>query len=115
MVATEIDLPGTLLASAVSLRKARFVRDCTSYMQSSARPARDIFTQTAQLVASLLVVPFVYCEDAPLAALYLTLEAPNDFAHIQGPLLVRPPTPSPPRSAPCLMPSPLSCKMPWRV
>lgn len=51
-------------------------------------PARDIFTQPAQLVASLVVVPLVHGDGAPRAALYLSLEQPNDFTNIQAPLLV---------------------------
>jgi hypothetical protein len=89
LVASEMALDNTLLASAMAMGKARFVRDCTGYMQSSASPARDIFTQPAQLVSSLVVVPFVHDGAQPLAALYLTLETPNDFSSVQGPLLVR--------------------------
>jgi hypothetical protein len=88
VVALELPLAGTLLVSALATRKARFVRDCASYMQNSAAPARDVFTQPARLVSSLVVVPLVHGEDMPLAAFYLTLEAPNDFQEIQKPLLV---------------------------
>jgi hypothetical protein len=69
--------------------QARFIRDCTSYMQSCAHPARDVFTQPDQLVASLVVVPLVHGDGPPCGALYLTLESPNDFASLQAPLLVR--------------------------
>jgi hypothetical protein len=74
--------------SRAATQQARFIRDCTSYMQSCAHPARDVFTQPDQLVASLVVVPLVHGDGPPLAAMYLTLEAPNDFTSIQGPLLV---------------------------
>ncbi|GBF94658.1 hypothetical protein Rsub_07394 [Raphidocelis subcapitata] len=87
VVAMELGLAGTLLASALISRKARFVRDCAVYLQSSAAPARDIFTQPAELVSSLVVVPFVRGGGPPLAALYLSLEAPNDFTNVQEPLL----------------------------
>jgi len=87
LVASEMSLGNTLLASAVAMRKARFVRDTTNYLQSTAHPARDIFTQPAQLVASLVVVPLVHGDEAPRAALYLTLESPNDFSNLQAPLL----------------------------
>lgn len=89
LVASELSLEGTLLASALLTGKARFVRDCTTYMQSSAAPARDIFTQPGALVCSLVVVPLVHGGVAPTAALYLTMEAPNDFSGVQAPLLVR--------------------------
>jgi hypothetical protein len=69
-------------------RKARFVRDAAVYLQSSAAPARDIFTQPAALVSSLVVVPVVRGAGAPRAALYLSMEAPNDFTNVQEPLLV---------------------------
>jgi hypothetical protein len=58
-------------------------------MQSCAHPARDVFTQPDQLVASLVVVPLVHGDGPPCGALYLTLESPNDFASLQAPLLVR--------------------------
>ncbi|KAI8469551.1 MAG: hypothetical protein J3K34DRAFT_279356 [Monoraphidium minutum] len=87
LVASEMSLSNTLLASAVAIRKARFVRDCTSYMQSSAAPARDLFTRPGQLVSALVVVPLVHGDEAPVAALYVTLEAPSDFAAIRAPLL----------------------------
>jgi len=88
LVASEMELPGTLLASSLSINKARFIRDVATYCQSTARPARDVFTQPSQLVSSLVVVPLVHGDRPPLAALYLTMEAPNDFANIQEPLLV---------------------------
>jgi len=88
LVAIEMSLLDTLLASALISRKARFIRDTAIYWQSTAHPARDVFTQPSQLVSSLVVVPLVHGDDPPLAALYLTLEAPNDFAEVQQPLLV---------------------------
>ncbi len=89
LVASEMDLANTLLASAVAMRKARFVRDTTNYLQSTARPARDVFTRPDALVASVVVVPLVHGDGPPRAALYLSLEAPSDFINIQAPLLVR--------------------------
>lgn len=90
LIASEMELTGTLLAGALALRKARFVRDVPTYMQSSLQPVRDIFTRGGHVVASLVVVPLVYRDEQPVAALYLTLEAPNDFGSIQAPLLVGP-------------------------
>ncbi|GBF94659.1 hypothetical protein Rsub_07395 [Raphidocelis subcapitata] len=88
LVATELfPLFNTLLAGALATNKARFVRDCALHLQSSAAPARDIFTQPAALVSSLVVVPFVRGGGPPLAALYLSLEAPSDFSEMQSPLL----------------------------
>lgn len=65
-----------------------------SYMQSSAYPARDVFTRlTSGLVSSLVVVPLVACDGGEaagcLGALYLTCDAPYEWGNVQEPLLVR--------------------------
>jgi hypothetical protein len=99
VVALELPLAGTLLVSALATRKARFVRDCAGYMQNSTAPAGDVFTQPGRLVSSLVVVPLVNGDDMPLAAIYLTLEAPNDFSEVQKPLLVGPCCGAAPRRA----------------
>ena len=90
LVAVKMDLQDTLLAKSIVNRKAYFVSDTATYWQSTARPARDVFTQPSQLVSSLVVVPLVYGNDRPIAALYLTMEAPNAFDSVQEPLLVSP-------------------------
>ncbi|KIY97123.1 hypothetical protein MNEG_10840 [Monoraphidium neglectum] len=82
----ELPLSNTLLASAVSLRKARFVKDCASYIQNCPTPARDVFTHASHLVSSLVVVPLLV-EDRALGALYFTQDAPCDFSNIQDALL----------------------------
>ncbi|KAI8465288.1 MAG: kinase-like domain-containing protein [Monoraphidium minutum] len=82
----ELGLANTLLASAVAQRKARFIKDCATYMQNCASPARDVFTHASQTVSSLVVVPVVAAGTA-LGALYFTQEAACDFGNIQEALL----------------------------
>jgi hypothetical protein len=79
------------------MRKARFVKDCASYMQNCPTPARDVFTHASHMVSSLVVVPLLVDERA-LGALYFTQDAPCDFSNIQEPLLVRCHVPLPPFS-----------------
>jgi hypothetical protein len=68
-------------------RKARFIKDCASYMQNCPSPARDVFTHASQAVSSLVVVPLIMGEES-LGALYFTQETPCDFSNIQDALLV---------------------------
>ncbi|KAI8469616.1 MAG: hypothetical protein J3K34DRAFT_521983 [Monoraphidium minutum] len=82
----ELSMSNTLLESAVSQKKARFVKDCASYMQNCPTPARDVFTHAAETVASLVVVPLLV-GGAALGAVYFTLDKPCDFANIQEALL----------------------------
>ncbi|KIZ05851.1 putative serine/threonine-protein kinase pats1 [Monoraphidium neglectum] len=82
----ELKLERTLLASAVLQRKARFIKDCASYMQNCPSPARDVFTHASQAVSSLVVVPLIMGEES-LGALYFTQETPCDFSNIQDALL----------------------------
>ncbi|KIY93525.1 hypothetical protein MNEG_14437 [Monoraphidium neglectum] len=82
----ELPLQNTLLASAVSQKKARFVKDCASYMQNCPAPARDVFTHATELVSSVVVVPLLV-GDAVLGALYFTQDTPCDFSNIQDALL----------------------------
>lgn len=58
-VATAMDLAHTLLESAVSMRKARFVRNSATYLQTCLVPARDLFVASKETVASMVVVPLV--------------------------------------------------------
>ncbi|KAI8466889.1 MAG: hypothetical protein J3K34DRAFT_460676 [Monoraphidium minutum] len=86
VVAGEMAVAGTLLESAVTMLKARFVRDCTVYLQTCATPARDMFITAEEPVAAIVVVPLVVKEVA-FGALYFTLEAPSDFTNLQEALL----------------------------
>ncbi|KIY97272.1 hypothetical protein MNEG_10691, partial [Monoraphidium neglectum] len=70
----------------MSHKKARFIKDCASYMQNCPVPARDVFTHASQTVASLVVVPLL-ADDAMLGALYFTQDKPCDFSNIQDALL----------------------------
>jgi hypothetical protein len=72
----------------VTQKKARFVKDCASYMQNCPTPARDVFTHASDLVSSVVVVPLMAGE-AALGALYFTQDSPCDFSNIQDALLVR--------------------------
>ena len=86
VVASDIALAGTLLGSALAARKARFVSDCALYFQRALQPASDVFTPASQLVSSLVVVPF--CDASPaLGGIYFALDAPDDFAQLQAPIL----------------------------
>jgi hypothetical protein len=82
----ELTLSNTLLASAVTAKKARFIRDCAVYMQNTRTPARDVFTHTTQPVSSVVVVPLLV-NDAAFGALYFTQDAACDFSNIQDALL----------------------------
>lgn len=86
VVASEMAVAGTLLESAISMCKARFVRDCTVYLQTCAVPARDMFVTAEEPVASLVVVPLIV-KDIPFGALYFTLDTPSDFTNLQDTLL----------------------------
>lgn len=82
----ELPLNNTLLASAITAKKARFIRDCAVYMQNTRSPARDVFTHTTQPVSSVVVVPLLVNE-VPFGALYFTQDTPCDFSNIQEALL----------------------------
>ncbi|KAI8462418.1 MAG: kinase-like domain-containing protein [Monoraphidium minutum] len=82
----ELPITNTLLASAVSQKKARFVKDCASYMQNCPTPARDVFTHATELVSSVVVVPLLVGDNV-LGAVYFTQDAPCDFSNIQDALL----------------------------
>ncbi|GBG00219.1 hypothetical protein Rsub_12704 [Raphidocelis subcapitata] len=82
----ELPLANTLLESALSLRKARFVRDTAAFLQNARDPARDVFTHASAAVASVCCVPLLV-GDTPFGALYLTQEAACDFLNIQEALL----------------------------
>jgi hypothetical protein len=76
----------------VVLRKARFVKDCASYLQNCPNPARDVFTHASDPVSSVVVVPILVQEEV-LGAIYFTQDAPCDFVNVrrawgggQGPL-----------------------------
>ena len=98
----EVPLANTLLASAIAMRKARFVRDAASYLQNCPSPARDVFTHASSLVASVVVVPLLVGgahaaaadgsgngsgSGGALGALYFTQDAPCDFSNTQDALL----------------------------
>ncbi|KIZ04317.1 putative serine/threonine-protein kinase roco8 [Monoraphidium neglectum] len=82
----ELGLAHTLVASAVTRRKARFVKDVAAYMQSCPSPARDLFTHASQAVSSLVVVPLLRGGTA-LGGLYLTQDVPCDFSNIKETVL----------------------------
>jgi len=82
----ELPLSNTLLASAVMMKKARFVRDCATYLQNCPTPARDVFTHASDPVSSIVVVPLVVGNQA-MGALYFTQDTPCDFSNIQDSLL----------------------------
>ncbi|KIY95260.1 hypothetical protein MNEG_12702 [Monoraphidium neglectum] len=85
---TQLSMSNTLLASAVSLRQARFVQDAVAYLQNNPSPARDLFTAAAAApVTSVVVVPLVGPDDAAVGALYFTQSCACDFANIQDALL----------------------------
>ena len=63
VVAGPLELANTLLASAVGMRQARFIKDVAAYMQTCAHPARDVFTRASEVVSSLVVVPLFPVED----------------------------------------------------
>ncbi|KAI8470351.1 MAG: hypothetical protein J3K34DRAFT_521472 [Monoraphidium minutum] len=87
VVASQMDLSNTLLASALARQQARFVKDCGHYMQSCRDIARDVFSRASDLVASVVVVPLIGPGGAPLGGLYLAAETPCSFENIQGVLL----------------------------
>jgi hypothetical protein len=58
--------------------------------QACLQPARDLFTRSSQLVASIVVIPLMARSDAPvLGGLYFTFNVPCDFLQIQETVLVR--------------------------
>ncbi|KIZ06401.1 putative serine/threonine-protein kinase pats1 [Monoraphidium neglectum] len=89
VVASQLGLQHTLLASSVKQQQARFIQDCSLYMQTCARPAKDIFTRASELVSSLVVVPLLAPEDegTPLGAVYFALDHPCEFENMQDTLL----------------------------
>jgi hypothetical protein len=87
VVASDIPLAGTLLCSAVGARKARFVSDAAVYFQRALQPASDVFTPASQLVSALVVVPLCDAAPPPLGGIYFALDAPDDFAQLQAPIL----------------------------
>jgi hypothetical protein len=90
VVVSLMKVSNTLLGAAVTQKQARFVADVGAYMQTSARPARDIFTRASRLVSSVVVVPLVVGDEAPLGGLYFALDTPCEFVNISDTLLVRP-------------------------
>lgn len=86
VVASTLEVAGTLLESAMTMRKARFVRNCASYMQTCLAPAKDMFVAATEPVASVVVVPLVVKEVA-FGAIYFSLDTPSDFANLQDTLL----------------------------
>lgn len=57
--------------------------------QRCVRPARDIFTSSSTMVASLVVLPLIPgCGAPPLGGLYYASPTPVDFANMQDTLLV---------------------------
>jgi hypothetical protein len=72
--------------SQVLLKKARFVKDCASYLQNCPSPARDVFTHASDPVSSVVVVPLLVGDDV-LGAIYFTQDTPCDFVNIQDALL----------------------------
>lgn len=105
VTASALALGNTLLGSAARHRQARFVRDCGQYMQTSPFPARDVFGQASDIVASVVVLPLfgrapqaakeaaaaaadASPEDAPvLGGLYFELDVPCDFENMRDTLL----------------------------
>lgn len=87
VVASMLRVSNTLLGAAVAQRQARFVSDVGLYMQCCPRPARDIFTRSSRLVSSIVVVPLIAGDAAPLGGLYFCLDSPCEFANIQDTLL----------------------------
>ena len=88
VVVREMPLRDTLLASAVAMRKARFVKDCAAYLQNCPSPARDVFTHASEVVASVVCVPLLAAGGgAALGGVYFTLASPCDFSNLQQSLL----------------------------
>ncbi|GBF90788.1 hypothetical protein Rsub_03089 [Raphidocelis subcapitata] len=85
----ELPLANTLLAGAISLGKARFVSDVSSYLQNCPNPARDVLTHASRPVSSIVVVPLLAAPGGgAFGALYFSHEdAPCDFSNVQEPIL----------------------------
>lgn len=56
--------------------------------QGSKKIAKDIFTRSSDLVASIVVVPLLV-GGTPLGGIYFALETPHSFENLQNTLLVR--------------------------
>ncbi|KAI8467829.1 MAG: kinase-like domain-containing protein [Monoraphidium minutum] len=87
VVASPLKVPNTLLGAALAQGQARFVADVRMYMQSCARPARDVFTASSHLVSAVVVVPLIVDGEPPLGGLYIVPSAPCQFGNIQDALL----------------------------
>lgn len=99
VLASELPLAGTLLATALATGKARFVSDAALYFQQNIRPAPDVFTPASQAASALVVVPVCggggggsssddpEVVEGPLGGIYFALDAPSDFAQLQAPIL----------------------------
>lgn len=79
IVAGVLPLDRTLLASAVAMQQARFIKDCATYIQTCPTPARDLFSPCSGLVASVVLIPLVAGPEGPFGALYFALDKPCDF------------------------------------
>ncbi|GBF97927.1 hypothetical protein Rsub_10600 [Raphidocelis subcapitata] len=81
-----LSLDNTLLANAVAMRQARFVKDAVAWLQNNPAPARDVFTHAAPL-GSVVVLPLMGADEEPFGALYFSQAAACDFENIRGALL----------------------------
>mmetsp|Transcript_16992 Transcript_16992/g.50930 ORF Transcript_16992/g.50930 Transcript_16992/m.50930 type:complete len:923 (-) Transcript_16992:424-3192(-) len=82
ILVTELPMENTLLLDAVQKGKARFVSDCTSYIQSCMKPATDIFLSGNEMVASIVVLPLIY-NGVAFGGLYMTLETTSYFQNMR--------------------------------
>lgn len=66
VVARVLSMDRTLLASAVVMQQARFVKDCAAYIQTCPAPARDIFSPCSGPVASVVLIPLLAGPEGPV-------------------------------------------------
>jgi hypothetical protein len=91
---TDLSSPRASLPPPSPAPQARFVRHCGQYIQSCARPVRDLFGRTPDVAASLLVIPFfggaggAKGAPVPVGGMYFALDEPGNFDHLRDTLLV---------------------------
>ncbi|KAI8469901.1 MAG: hypothetical protein J3K34DRAFT_521810 [Monoraphidium minutum] len=87
LLVSPLDVEGTLLASAVALAEARFITDCSKYIQAIPSAARDVFSRTPWPLGALVVVPLIGPGGTALGGLYFTVDAAYRFQDIRDTLL----------------------------
>jgi hypothetical protein len=84
---TQLSTTNTLLLGCIgSGRRARFVSDCMTYLQSCSEPVADLFLGSAAPLASLVVLPLVL-PGRCTGGIYFCRATPTDFGSHKAALM----------------------------